>query len=452
VNDALARDAPAHCIASRVRRREISACEVIDAALERIAAADSSVHAFTHVAATRAREHARRIDEAIVAGRDAGPLAGVPFAVKAMIDIAGVVTSAGSALHVHDATARIDAEVVRRLQSAGAICMGALNMDELGMGGTTENSHFGPTRNPHDLARTPGGSSGGSAAALAAGMVPLALGGDALGSIRLPASLCGVYGLRPTRGTVPTAGLLGAGGTISTIGPMARSAFDLAIAHAILTDQPHREPNAGASLRIATAGGYFRDRLDRDAASAVERVAHALDANRTIDFPDPVRAKAAATLVNASESAVGRLPALRAHASDFDSGTRDRFIAHALLPAQWYLHAQRFRAWHKSEVLAMLARIDVLVLPATPCVAPRLGQATLIVDGQEWPTGPMLGWFTQPLAGTDCPVLTVPVAHDGPLPIGIQLLAAPRCEHHLFDVAARLEALGVASSTVATSS
>lgn len=442
-------DAPAHRIASAIRAREIAASQVVEAALERIASADVRIHAFTAVAADRARAHARRLEATIAAGSEGGPLAGVPFAVKAMIDVAGLVTTAGSALHLRDASAASDAEVVQRLESAGGICVGAVNMDEFGMGGTTENSCFGPTRNPYDLARTPGGSSGGCAAALAAGFVPIAIGSDALGSIRLPASLCGVYGLRPTRDTVPARGVLGGGGTISTLGPMARSARDIAIVHALLVAQTGREPDPYASLRVAVAGGYFSDRLDADAASAVERVARALDVREMMEFPDASRAKAAAILINASESTVGRLPVLRERARDFHSGTRHRFIAHALMPAQWYLHAQSYRAAHKRQVLDLFERVDVLILPATPTVAPPLGQETLRIAGQEWPTGPMLGWFTQPLAGLDCPVLTVPVAGTGALPIGVQLLAAPHREQALFDVAARLESLGVVSTSIA---
>jgi aspartyl-tRNA(Asn)/glutamyl-tRNA(Gln) amidotransferase subunit A len=443
-------DEPAHRIASAVRAREVTASQVVETALERIAAADNRIHAFTAVAADRARARARHLDATIAAGNDVGPLVGVPFAVKAMIDVAGLVTTAGSALHLHDAPAVRDSEVVQRLESAGGICVGALNMDEFGMGGTTENSCFGSTHNPHDLARTPGGSSGGCAAALAAGLVPIAIGSDALGSIRLPASLCGVYGLRPTRGAVPARGVLGGGGTISTLGPMARTERDIAITHAVLIAQRGRASDSSTSLRIAVACGYFSDRLDADAASSVERVARALDVRETIEFPDAACAKAAATLINAAESSVGRLPALRERASEFHPGVRDRFIAHALMPAQWYVHAQSYRAAHKRRVLDLLERVDVLVLPATPTVAPPLGQQTLRIGDQDWPTGPMLGWFTQPLAGIDCPVLTVPVARARALPIGVQLLAAPHREQTLFDVAARLESLTVASAPIAS--
>lgn len=450
MSDPLSAAATARDIAVCVQRGEASACEVVEAALTRIATLDGRVHAFTQVAHDRALRRAEAVDRAVRGGHSPGPLAGVPFGVKAMIDVRGIVTTAGSALHLADAPASADAEVVRRLEAAGAICVGALNMDEFGMGGTTESSCHGATRNPHDLARTPGGSSGGSAAAVAAGMVPLALGGDALGSIRLPASLCGVYGLRPTRGSVSNEGVLGAGGTIATVGPLARNVRDIAASHAVLTGGADRAPVAGILRQVAIAAGYFDDNLGIDAAAAVDLVRRALDTQRMVEFPDAARAKAAAILVNASETATIHLADLRARPQRFHPGTRDRFLAHALMPAQWYLHAQRYRAWHKQRVLQLFADVDVVVMPATPCVAPLLGQSTLVVRGEEWPTGPMLGWFTQPLAGTDCPSLAVPIARAGRPPIGIQLLAAPNREEMLFDVATRLESLGVAAAPVAT--
>jgi aspartyl-tRNA(Asn)/glutamyl-tRNA(Gln) amidotransferase subunit A len=155
-------------------------------------------------------------------------------------------------------------------------------------------------------------------------------------------------------------------------------------------------------------------------------------------------------LIHTSESAVGKLDALRARLESFDPLTRDRFLAHALLPAQWYLHAQRFRRWHTAEVLQLFKDIDVLLLPATPCVAPLIGTRTINIDGEQLPIGPTLGWFTQPLAGTDCPALTVPIARDGKLPMGVQLFAAPEREDLLLRVALRLEELGVASAPVAS--
>ena len=199
-------------------------------------------------------------------------------------------------------------------------------------------------------------------------------------------------------------------------------------------------------MLFRSAGGYFAEGLDADAADAVACAADALNITETVDFPEPRRARAAAMLVHTSESAVGQLPALRNRLDDFDPMTRERFLAHALLPAQWYLHAQRFRRWHIAQVLQLMQRVDVLLLPATPCAAPLLGSRTLRIDGKDLPTGPALGWFTQPLAGTDCPALTVPIVRAGGMPIGVQLFAAPHREDLLLRVARRLEQLGVAGA------
>jgi aspartyl-tRNA(Asn)/glutamyl-tRNA(Gln) amidotransferase subunit A len=327
-------------------------------------------------------------------------------------------------------------------------------MDEFGMGGTTENRHFGATRNPHDTTRTPGGSSGGSAAAVAGGLVPLALGSDALGSVRLPASLCGIYGLRPTRGVIPGEGLLPPPGSISTIGPFARTIADLAMCFEAVADPSTIKSNAAdrhdaARIRIGVVGGDFRRNLSNEGAEALARAANAFPGAVEIDFPEAARARAAAALVNAAESAGPQLERLRTRPDDFDPLTRDRFLAHALLPAAWYFRAQAFRRWHTAEVLRLLRDCPVLLLPATPCVAPPLGTRTLSIDGVDQPIGPSLGLYTQPLAALDCPVLTVPIVREG-LPIGVQLLAAHGHEALLFEMAAHLERSGLARTTIAT--
>jgi AtzE family amidohydrolase len=450
--DPLGEHADATTIAGAVRDRRIGVAEVVDRVLGRIASRDAKLNAFTAVCADRAREAARRLDASFARGEPAGPLAGVAFAVKAQIDVAGITTTAGSKLHVDDPPAKRDAVAVARLERAGAICVGVTNMDEFGMGGTTENRHFGPARNPHDLTRTPGGSSGGSAAAVAGGLVPIALGSDALGSVRLPASLCGVYGLRPTRGAVPGDGLLPPPGSISTIGPVGRTVADLAACFEAIADPPRHADDmiAGhdvARLRIGVVGGFFRRNLSSEGAEVLERAAKTFPGAVEIDLPEAALARSAAVLVNASESAGPQLERLRTRPDDFDPSTRDRFLAHALLPAAWYLRAQAFRRWHKSAVLRLLRECPVMLLPAAPCVAPRIGTRTLVIDGVEQPIGPSLGLYTQPLAALDCPVLSVPIAREG-LPVGVQLLAAPGNERLLFAVAAHLEQCGVARATI----
>ena len=443
-SDPLSAGADAATIARAVSARRVTAVEVLERTLMRIASTHSALNIFTAVCAVRGREAAKRVDVAIQHGDPPGELAGVPFAVKSQIAIAGVVTTAGSRLHVDDAPATSDADAVARLERAGAICIGAVNMDEFGMGGTTENRHFGPTRNPHDPLRTPGGSSGGSAAAVAAGIVPIALGSDALGSVRLPASLCGVYGLRPTRGSVSGDGMLPAPGSITTIGPLARTVADLATCFEVIAGTPAANSDRDVgNVRLGIASGFFRRNLSHRGQQAFERAASAFPNAAEIDFPHAELARAAAVLVNASESASPHLERLRSRPDDFDPLTRDRFLAHALVPAAWYFRAQAFRRWHRREVLRLLEAFPLVLFPATPCVAPVTGTRTLSVDGVEQPIGPSLGLYTQPLAALDCPVLAVPIHGEG-LPIGVQLLAAPGNEGLLFAAAAHLEGCGVA--------
>lgn len=450
ISDPLAAGADAATITRAVAARRASAVDVVERTLERMASTHASLNIFNAVCANRAREKAQRVDAAIARG-ERPELAGVPFAVKAQIAIAGLVTTAGSKLHVDDAPATRDADAVARLERAGAICVGAANMDEFGMGGTTENRHFGPTRNPHDPSRTPGGSSGGSAAAVAAGIVPIALGSDALGSVRLPASLCGVYGLRPTRGSASGDGLLPAPGSITTIGPLARTIADLATCFGVIAstaDAGEHVKRDASQIPVGIAGGYFLRNLSREGRDALERAAKAFPKAAPIDFPHAELARAAAVLVNAAESAGPHLERLRTRPDDFDPLTRDRFLAHALMPGAWYLRAQAFRRFHRREVLRRLEATPVILLPATPCVAPVIGTRTLVLDGVEQPIGPSLGLYTQPLAALDCPVLSVPIETDG-LPIGVQLLAAPGSESLLFAAAAHLEACGVARAKAA---
>lgn len=446
-------DADALSVAQAVRERRVSAAEIVDQALARIAASQATINAFTAVCSARARAAARRLDDSLVRGEPAGPLAGVPFAVKAQIAVAGITTTAGSKLHVGDPPANRDAVAVARLERAGAICVGVTNMDEFGMGGTTENRYFGPTRNPHDVARTPGGSSGGSAAAVAAGIVPIALGSDALGSVRLPASLCGVYGLRPTRGAIPDDGLLPPPGSISTIGPFGRTVADVEACFDIVANTMDGAAAVTAAsdisaIRVGIADGYFLRDVSREGVQAVELVTNSLPNAEGIVFPEAALARAAAVLINACESAEPQLERLRTRPDDFDPLTRDRFLAHALVPAAWYFRAQAFRRWHKGEVLGLLRECPVLLFPATPCVAPLIGTRTLAIDGVEQPVGPTLGLYTQPLAALDCPVLSVPIAREG-MPIGVQLLAAPGNERLLSAVAAHLERCGVARAKIA---
>jgi aspartyl-tRNA(Asn)/glutamyl-tRNA(Gln) amidotransferase subunit A len=337
-------------------------------------------------------------------------------------------------------------------------------MDEFAFGFTTENAHYGPTRNPHDLARVPGGSSGGSAAAVAAGLVPITLGSDTNGSIRVPAAFCGIFGLKPTYGRVSRAGAALFAASLDHVGPFARSVADLAAVHDVLQGADPADPvcsNAPAvpcaphvgreidGLRIAVAGGHFARNATDEPLAAVARVARALRVTRTVELPEPHRARAAAMVITASEGANLHLADLKTRAKDFDPLTRDRFLAGALVPASLYAQAQRFRAWYRARVAELFRDVDVVLAPTTPWVAPPIGAPRLaVVDGVEVVARAHSGVFTQPLSFIGLPVLSVPLTAPAALPLGVQLVAAPFREPVLFRVAARLEAEGIVAAPV----
>jgi AtzE family amidohydrolase len=323
----------ARAIADAVRAGSRRARDVVDSALQRVETLDPAVNSFTDVLAERARAEADRLDAAVTAGRDPGPLAGVPFAVKNLFDVAGIRTLAGSKIYRERPIASRDAAAVRALSRAGAVLVGALNMDEYAYGFTTENTHYGPARNPHDLARVAGGSSGGSGAALAAGLVPLTLGTDTNGSIRVPASLCGVFGLKPTYGRVSRVGAVLFAGSFDHVGPLARSVEDLAVAFDALQGPDPDDPVCSErpaspvgralgrgvdGLRIAVAEDYFAQGAEPEALDAVAAMARALGVTRGVTFPEPHRARAAAMVITAAEGAQQHLELLRTRAADFD--------------------------------------------------------------------------------------------------------------------------------------
>jgi amidase/aspartyl-tRNA(Asn)/glutamyl-tRNA(Gln) amidotransferase subunit A len=441
-----------------------SAVARVQASLARIAATDARVNAFTAVLADRALARAEALDRE----GHAGPLAGVPFAVKNLFDVQGLPTLAGSRIGREAAPATRDAVLVRRLEAAGAVLVGALNMDEYAYGFTTENTHEGPTHNPHRLDRVAGGSSGGSAAAVAAGQVPLALGSDTNGSIRVPASLCGVFGLRPTFGRLPRTGSYPFSASLDALGPFTRCVRELAQAYDAMQGPDPEDPACAqraaapvlpvlddgvAGLRIGVLGGWFQAQALPPALAAVERVATALGAQRVVTWPEVERARAAAFVVTSAEGGALHLPDLRTRAQDFDPMTRDRFVAGALLPAAWLVQAQRVRGWFARRVAEGFREVDVLLAPATPCTAPPIGTEWLEIAGQRLPARASMGLLTQPVSCIGLPVATVPVWGCDPaapdLPLGVQVIAAPWREDLCLRVARAVEAAGVARAPVA---
>jgi AtzE family amidohydrolase len=448
-------DGSAQAIAEAVRTGAASARDIAEAALSRVKARNGALGAFTDVTTKRALSKADAIDRARKRGETLGPLAGAPFAVKNLFDIAGLATRAGSKINRERPPAKTDATVLARLEAAGGVLIGALNMGEYAYDFTGENAHDGPSRNPHDLERMTGGSSGGSAAAVAGGLVPIALGSDTNGSIRVPSSLCGLFGLKPTYGRLSRAGVFPFVASLDHVGPIARSAGDLALAYDAMLARDEADPaqadkpsspvspaleEGARGLKIARLGGYFTRSADESALAAVDAVARALKADRTAELADAEAARAGAYLISMVEGGALHLDRLRTRALDFDPDVRDRLIAGAMLPGAWSAQAQKFRRRFRAQALALFRDADILLAPATPCRAPRLGQRTFVLDGKEMLVRPNLGLFTQPISFIGLPVVAAPVWTEGErLPIGVQFIAAPWREDLVLRAAWALE-------------
>lgn len=437
---------------------ELSALEIARQTLEAIARVNPQINAWTTVTTERMLAEAERIDALRREGQPLPPLAGIPYAVKNLFDVAGHTTLAGAQLFSERPAAAVDSWAVRQVKNAGGLLAGMLNMDAYAYGFTTENSHYGATRNPHDLRRVAGGSSGGSAAAVAAGLVHFSLGTDTNGSIRVPASLCGLFGLKPTFGRLSRAGSHPFVASLDHIGPFARSVDDLTTVYDALQG---RDPDDGfqadkgsepvstllprglEGLRCAVLGGYFSTWCDDDAREAVSRAARALDAGEEQIFPEADLARSAAFIISASEGGNHYLPALRREPERFEPHSRERLLAGAMIPSAWYIQAQRFRRHVQGTLNTLFSQADVLIAPATPRSATLIGEQSMEINGQPLPVRASMGMLTQPISFLGLPVTTVPLRTRSGLPIGLQLIAAPFNEQACLRAARVLEEMGI---------
>jgi aspartyl-tRNA(Asn)/glutamyl-tRNA(Gln) amidotransferase subunit A len=431
-------------IAAAVRSGQTSAMAVLEQCLAGLAAESGRLVAVTRILADRARSEAAAVDAAIAAGRDPGPLAGVPYGVKDLFDVRGLPTTAGSSLYADAPPAQTDAQAIGRLHAAGAVLVATLNMDEFAYGFATINARHGTTRNPHDLDRLAGGSSGGSAAVVAAGLLPFSLGSDTNGSIRVPASLTGIYGIKPSHGALPMGGVFPFADSFDDIGPFTFSVADMQCLWQVLGGS---DAAASDPIRVARLGGRFRDNVDPDQIAAIDAIAP--DA-RLIELPDIARARSAAFLITAAEGGRLHREALGRDAMAFDPATRDRLLAGALLPDALYDAAQTFRSDYKQRIVAIMADFDVLLAPATPCVAPLIADPRIMIDGALSPARADLGIHSQPISFTGLPSLSVPLRRPGRLPLGLQLIGRPGGEATLFRFAAILEDKGIIGVTSPT--
>lgn len=453
------RDVSVRALAEQVRTRQLSAVELVQHSLDRIDALDREVRAFTQVDGDRALATAREIDRRVAAGEDPGPLAGIPLAVKDLEDAEGFVTTFGSALHVADPPATRDSLVVGRLRAAGAVVVGKTNTPEFGFKGVTDNPAYGHTANPWDTTRSPGGSSGGSAAAIAAGMVPLATGSDGGGSIRIPSALCGLSGLKPSQGRVPLGGATAPGaGIVGVRGPMARRIEDVALAVDVCagpdpTDvfafpgphepfAPHLAPEAVPSA-VAYSPTLGFARVDREVADAVEAAVGALAAAgvEVIEVPTVFESDPVLPWIHLWTAA-------RARTQGHLRGTAEWERIDPELRAQIELglsltavqHAEAIDACHEINLRlhAAMGEAEVLLCPTLAGQAPVLGRPGT-VDGEETPT-----WisFTPFVNLARNPAGTVPVGStaDG-IPIGMQVIGRQRDDLAVLRAVAAVERL-----------
>ncbi len=468
--------APATGIAAAVRAGERSALEVLDEHLERVALQESDVHAFNHLTEATAREAAADIDRRVAAGEDPGPLAGVPVALKDNLCTRGVPTTCSSRI-LQGWLPPYDATVVTRLAAAGAVAVGKTNLDEFAMGSSTENSAFGPTRNPHDLTRVPGGSSGGSAAAVAAGFASVALGSDTGGSIRQPAALCGVVGVKPTYGTVSRLGLVAFGSSLDQIGPFATTVADAALVLEVMgghdpgdsTSIPEPFPELTPHLadgvdgmRVGIVAEMMGEGIAADVAARVRAAAGALEAAgatvEEVSVPAVTYGLSAYYLVAPAEASsnLARYDGVRyglrvdapttgemmeaTRTAGFGDEVKRRIMlgTYALSAGYYdafYGKALRVRTLIRNDFDAAYERFDVLLSPTSPTTAFPLGDKT--ADPLQMYLNDVCTIPTN-LAGH--PAMSVPFGTgDDGLPVGVQVLAPALGEVAMFRAAAVLE-------------
>jgi AtzE family amidohydrolase len=446
--------------AAEVRAGRLSALQVVRASLDAIEKDNGRLNAFYEVFADEALAGARRIDRIVADGGDPGCLAGVPFAAKSLFDVAGHVTIAGSAARRSAPPASADAFAVRKLREAGAILVGTTQMDELACGATGENPHFGAVRNPWDMERMTGGSSGGSAASVAAGLVPISLGSDTNGSIRAPAALCGVWGIKPSFGRLSRSGCLPYADSLDCVGGFAADVDDLELLYQCLqgrddADARQLSPSCypevvmtpGSSLRVGILGGFFESYASEACWQAARAVGELIGPCRLIDVPDDdmQHARSAATILSNVEVAAAQGALLKLADEALSARLRTRLLAGALCPQDWYRAALAFQQAFRARVMRWFDTFDILVAPCTPFAAPRFDEDPVMVKGRELQVASHLGMLTQPVSFAGLPVVVVPVCATGSLPVGVQLIG-PAWGESICLSAGRMVAEGLATS------
>jgi aspartyl-tRNA(Asn)/glutamyl-tRNA(Gln) amidotransferase subunit A len=443
-------------LARLIAAKDVSPVEVVGAYLARIEALDGKLRAYITVMRDQALAAARAAEAAVLDGAPLGRLHGVPVGLKDLCGTRDAPTTGGSKI-LADVTPAEDATVVARLRRAGAIILGKLNMHEFAYGPEGLNAHFGTPRNPWDARthRIPGGSSSGSAVAVAAGLCAGALGSDTGGSIRIPAALCGITGIKPTYGRVSRAGVLPLSWSLDHVGPMTRSAADCALMLAPIAGYDPRDPTTSAlpvpdytaaltgditGLRVGLLRPFFLEAAGLVLRQAVEQAARTLQGLgakvEDVSLPHAVHAAGVSLAISAAEALSFHATWLRERPGDYQPDVAQRLKLGAFVSALQYLQAQRVRALARDEVDAALAKLDVLLAPATPIVATALGQNEVMIDRETFDVRSTLLRFTRPFNVSGHPACAVPCGFTAAgLPVGMQIIGRPFDEATVLKVA-----------------
>ncbi len=438
---------------AKLRAREVSAVELAQEALRSIREHQPRLNAFITITEDVALAQARRADEELARGIDRGPLQGIPCALKDVFSTRGIRTTCGSKIfadHVPDH----DSTVYEKLSEAGAVLMGKTGLQEFAYGITCNNPHFGAIRNPHDPERIPGGSSGGSGAAVAAGMVFFAMGSDTGGSIRIPAAFCGCVGLKPTSGRVSRYGVMPLDFSLDHMGPLTRTARDAGLVlnaiagFDVRDDTSSRQPVpdfvAGtaslAGKRIGLPENFFHERITPDVAAAfdaaVERAEAAGARMVRLLVPDPAEINVISRVILLAEASALMEPYLHRR-DDFGADVIALFDQGRLLAATDYVNAQRLRRVYQREWAKVWDRVDCIFTPTTPLVAPRIGESAVEIDGVAEDIRLASTRLVRAINVLGLPAISVPLPVNG-LPIGLQIIGRPFAESDVVSMAAAL--------------
>ena len=430
--------------ARRIASRELSPVELIDAHLERIDETDDRLNSFITLLRDESMAAATRAEQAVVSGADLGPLHGIPIGLKDLYDVGGVRTTVGSKI-LRDFVPVADAAVTERFNQAGAIILGKLQMHEFALGGTSLNPHDGPAHNPWDTARVTGGSSGGSGSAVASGQCMAALGSDTGGSVRIPSTLCGIVGLKPTFGRVSRRGVYPLSHSLDTVGPMTRTARDAALVLNVIAGHDPRDPSSSSrpvedytaslddgmkGLRIGIPKEYFFDVIDPEVERAVSEAALMLQTlGASVDqvsVPAFNHSIPISGTILLTEAASVHLERLKQRPDDIGADVRGRLQQGALTPATDYIKAQQARTVFNRQVADAMKDYDLLLAPTAPVTAPRIDETTVEVGGIEESVLALLPRLTRAFNICGVPTVSVPCGFtDAGMPIGMQLAGRP---------------------------